>query len=125
MGLPNNIKYTEDHEWVKIIDNIGYIGITDYAQSELGDIIFIELPSINEEFNSNEVFGTVEAVKTVADLFMPLSSKIIEINDKIDDNPELINLNAENDGWLVKIEIKNIAEIKSLLSLEEYKKIIE
>ena len=78
----SKIFYTKDHEWVKIIDNIGYIGITDYAQSELGDIIFIELPSINEEFNSNEVFGTVEAVKTVADLFMPLSSKIIEINDK-------------------------------------------
>ena len=94
-------------------------------EEELGDIVFIEFPNIGNLFSKNDVFGTIEAVKTVADLFMPLSSKIIEINDKIDDNPELINLNAENDGWLVKIEIKNIAEIKSLLSLEEYKKIIE
>ena len=117
--------YTKEHEWVKIEDKTGYIGITQYAQSELGDIIFVELPSVNDEFKSNDVFGTVEAVKTVADLYMPISSKIIEVNDEIDDNPEIINSDAENDGWLVKVEIKNPDDISNLLSLEEYKNIIE
>ena len=121
----SKILFTKDHEWLKIEGDTAYVGITTYAQSELGDIIFVELPSINEEFNSNDVFGTIEAVKTVADLFMPVTSEIIEINPNIEDSPEIINEDAENTGWIDKVKISNMDDINHLLSYEEYQEIIK
>ena len=116
--------FTSDHEWINIDGNVATIGITDFAQSELGDIIFVELPGIGDSFQSKEVFGTIEAVKTVADLFMPLTGEILEINSNIEDNPEIINKNAFTSGWIVKIEIKNLNEKDMLLSYEQYKALI-
>jgi len=121
----SKLLFTKDHEWLKVDGDTAYVGITEYAQSELGDIIFVELPLINEKFKSNDVFGTIEAVKTVADLFMPISSEIIEINPNIDDSPELINEDAENSGWIVKVKISNLDEIKNLLSHDEYQDLIK
>ena len=121
----SKLLFTKDHEWLKIDDDIAYVGITEYAQSQLGDIIFVELPMKNEKFNSNDVFGTIEAVKTVADLFMPVTSEIIEINSQIENSPELINEDAENNGWIVKVKISNMRDINNLLSHDEYKKMIK
>jgi len=121
----SKLLFTKDHEWLKIDGNTAYVGITKYAQSELGDIIFVELPSLNEEFNSNDVFGTIEAVKTVADLFMPVTSEIIEINSNIEDSPEIINEDAENTGWIVKVKIINMDDIDNLLSKEQYEDLIK
>ena len=115
--------FTKDHEWIKVESDFAYIGITNFAQSELGDIIFVEFPKVGEIYNSGDVFGTLEAVKTVADLYIPVDSKIIEINNNIEDNPELVNENPEEEGWLVKIELKNINDTEDLLSKEEYNKI--
>jgi len=123
--IPENLKYTKTHEWIKIEDKIAYIGITDYAQQELGDIVFVEVNSINKELNKNDSFGTIEAVKTVSDLFMPISGKVIEINEKLKNNPELINKDPYGEGWIIKVEISNINEISNLLSVEDYKKLIE
>ena len=116
--------YTRDHEWINIKEDVAYIGITDYAQSELGDIIFVELPLVGESFTKGDVFGTIEAVKTVADLFMPVSGEIVELNNKIEDNPELINTEAFDGGWIVKIKIENKDECSELLNEKEYLKII-
>ncbi len=116
--------YTRDHEWINIKEDVAYIGITDYAQSELGDIIFVELPLVGESFTKGDVFGTIEAVKTVADLFMPVSGSIVQLNDKIEDNPELINTEAFDGGWIVKIKIENKDECSELLNEKEYLKII-
>ena len=121
----SKLLFTKDHEWLKIDNDTAYVGITEYAQSQLGDIIFVELPTKNEKFNSNDVFGTIEAVKTVADLFMPVTSEIIEINSQIENSPELINEDAENKGWIVKVKISNMRDINNLLSHDEYKKIIK
>ena len=121
----SKLLFTKDHEWLKIDDDTAYVGITEYAQSQLGDIIFVELPTKNEKFNSNDVFGTIEAVKTVADLFMPVTSEIIEINSQIENSPELINEDAENKGWIVKVKISNMRDINNLLSHDEYKKMIK
>ena len=104
--------------------DVATIGITDYAQSELGDIIFVELPEVDESFEINDVFGTVEAVKTVADLFMPVGSKVIEVNSNIEDSPELINSNPQSDGWIIKVSINNTSELDSLLTLSQYKEMI-
>ena len=116
--------FTSEHEWVSIVDDIAIIGITDFAQNELGDIIFIELPNIGDPFELGDVFGTIEAVKTVADLFMPLSGEIIDINSQIEENPEMINNDSFNNGWIVKIKINNLSDKENLLSYEEYMKII-
>jgi len=124
MNVPENLLYTEEHEWIKVDGNFAYIGITDYAQSELGDIVFVELPNKDDEFEKNDVFGTIEAVKTLADLFLPVSGKIVDININIEDNPELINSEPYGDGWLVKISITDSNEINDVLSPEDYKKII-
>ena len=121
----SKLLFTKDHEWLKIEDDTAYVGITEYAQSQLGDIIFVELPSKNEKFNANDVFGTIEAVKTVADLFMPVTSEIIEINTQIENSPELINEDAENNGWIVKVKISNMGDINNLLSHDEYKNMIK
>ena len=119
-----NFLFTKEHEWVSIDDDIAIIGITDFAQNELGDIIFIELPKIGEKFEVNDVFGTIEAVKTVADLYMPLSGEIIEINEQIDDNPECVNNSPYDKGWIIKININDSKEINNLLTHQKYKEMI-
>ena len=124
MEVKENLSYTNDHEWIKIEGNIAMVGITDFAQSELGDIVFIEVETIGENLNKNEVFGTVEAVKTVSDLFIPVSGKVLEFNNALEDNPELVNDSPYDVGWIVKIEISNTNEIADLLDSEAYKSLI-
>ena len=125
MSIPNNLKYTKEHEWISVKDGIGTIGITDFAQSELGDIVFVELPNIGDEINQNDVFGTIEAVKTLADLFSPVSGEIVEINDELENSPENINSDCYNNGWIVKIKLSNESELSSLLSDTDYKELID
>jgi len=124
MDLPQNLKYTKEHEWVKIDDDILMVGITDHAQSELGDIIFIEFPDLNQVISKDEPFGTIEAVKTVADLFAPVSGKIIEINQDLEDNPELVNSDPYGEGWIVKITDFDKSQLDALLDSNNYKEII-
>ena len=122
MTFPENLRYTKDHEWVKIDGDIAIVGITDFAQQELGDIVYVEIETEGESLSTGAVFGTVEAVKTVSDLFMPISGKIEEINQTLDENPELINSNPYEAGWLVKIKMNQ--QSHELLSVEEYQKLI-
>ena len=124
MSKQSNLLFTKEHEWLEVNGNEAKIGITNFAQSELGDIIFVELPGVGDSFEQNEVFGTIEAVKTVADLFMPISGEVISINDKIEDEPELINSNPFEDGWIIKIKIKDDAEKDDLLSDKQYNELI-
>ena len=124
MSKVGNFLFTKEHEWVSIDNDIAIIGITDFAQNELGDIIFIELPEIGDKFEANDVFGTIEAVKTVADLYMPLSGEIIEINEQIDDNPECVNNSPYDKGWIIKININDSKEINNLLTHQKYKEMI-
>ena len=124
MNTPDNLLYTNEHEWIRVDGNEAYIGITDYAQSELGDIVFLEIDTEGESLQKEEVFGTIEAVKTVSDLFMPISGKVLEINEDLADNPDLINTNPYDQGWVIKISILNREELNSLLSNEEYKILI-
>lgn len=124
MSVPQELMYTEDHEWVKVDGDIATIGITDHAQGELGDIIFIEFPEINDTVQKSEPFGTIEAVKTVADLFAPISGKVLEINESLEDSPELVNSETYGQGWLVKVSITNQEELKGLLSSEKYQELI-
>ncbi|CAI8310809.1 MAG: glycine cleavage system protein GcvH [Candidatus Marisimplicoccus sp.] len=125
MNIPEELKYTEEHEWVKIEDNIATVGITDFAQGELGDIVYIEIDTLDNDIDSNQVFGTVEAVKTVSDLFMPMAGKVIELNTNLEDKPELVNEDPYGDGWIIKIDISKATEMDSLLSSEDYKKLID
>ena len=111
------LKYTNDHEWVKVEDGIAYVGITDFAQGELGDIVYVEIETLNDNIQMGEVFGTVEAVKTVSDLFMPISGEIIEINEKLESEPELVNNDPYGDGWMVKIKCDDISQLNDLLDL--------
>lgn len=124
MNIPANLKYTKDHEWVSINGDIATVGITAFAQSELGDIVYVEVETLDQELEKDEVFGTVEAVKTVSDLFLPLSGEIIEFNDSLESEPEKVNSDPYGDGWMVKIKVANVSEIDELLSNEEYAKII-
>ncbi len=124
MNVPENLKYTKDHEWVKVDGNIATIGITDFAQSELGDIVFVDINSEGEDLSAQDIFGTVEAVKTVSDLYMPIAGKVIEINPSIDSSPELINSDAYGEGWMVKVEMSNAAEIEGLMSAAEYQDLV-
>ena len=124
MNHPDNLMYTSEHEWVKIENNVATVGITDFAQGELGDIIFLEFPDINEAFNEGEVFGTIEAVKTVSDLFMPVSGKIVEVNEALNDDPENVNSSPYDRGWMVKIEISNDSSTESLLDSNAYLEMI-
>ena len=124
MNLPDNLRYTKDHEWVLVEGNTATIGITDFAQSELGDIVYVEVETLEETLNAEEVFGTVEAVKTVSDLFMPISGKIIEVNSSLEDNPEVVNDDPYGKGWMIKIEMSQPAEIDQLLSSEAYGSLI-
>lgn len=125
MNVPKDLMYTKDHEWAKFDNNEVTIGITDFAQGELGDIIFVELPEIGREIEKNEAFGTIEAVKTVTDLLAPVAGKVIEINDEIEDSPEFVNEDCYGKGWFVKIEIEDLSEKDKLLSAEDYQAIID
>lgn len=120
MNIPENLKYTKDHEWIKIEGDFAVIGITDFAQGELGDIVFIEVETVGEELDKEEVFGTIEAVKTVSDMFMPVSGEVKEFNEKLEDAPETINSDPYGEGWIIKVKMKDTAEIDDLLSNEEY-----
>ena len=121
MQTPLNLKYTKDHEWLSIEGNIATVGITDFAQRELGDIVYIEVETLGESLNADDVFGTVEAVKTVSDLFIPISGKIIEFNESLDSSPEEVNSDPYGNGWMVKIEVNDDQELDNLLSAEDYK----
>ena len=125
MNIPKELKYTEEHEWVKIEDNIATVGITDFAQGELGDIVYLEIDTLDSEIATNEVFGTVEAVKTVSDLFMPISGKVIETNSELEDKPELVNDDPYGEGWIIKIDISDISETNSLLSYQDYINLVD
>ncbi len=124
MNFPSELKYTKDHEWVKIIGNEALIGITDFAQRELGDIVYVDVNSIGEIIQKEAVFGSVEAVKTVSDLFMPLTGEVLEVNKDIDLAPEIVNKDPYDKGWMIKIKISNSSEISELLDVEEYKKLV-
>lgn len=124
MNFPENLKYTKDHEWIRVEGNEAYIGITDFAQSELGDIVYVEIETLGEELTQEEIFGTVEAVKTVSDLFMPLSGKITELNPAITSKPENVNKDPYGEGWMIKVAIKDKSEIENLLSAADYKTLI-
>ncbi len=124
MNFPSELKYIKDHEWVRIEGDTATVGITDFAQSELGDIVFVEIETTGEKLGKEEIFGSVEAVKTVSDLFMPLSGEITELNSKIEQEPEWINSDPYGEGWMIKVKIKDQSEIESLLSADDYKEIV-
>lgn len=124
MNIPANLKYTKDHEWVKIDGNTATIGITDFAQSELGDIVYVDINTVGQEVNQHDVFGTVEAVKTVSDLYMPVSGKVVEFNSALDGSPEKVNADPYGEGWMVKVEVKNAGEVDGLLTADQYKELI-
>jgi len=124
MNIPTNLKYTKDHEWVKIEGDIATVGITDFAQSELGDIVYVEVDTLDETLDKDAVFGTVEAVKTVSDLFLPLSGEVIEFNMDLSDKPELVNQSPYDKGWIIKIKLSDPSEIDKLLNVEQYREII-
>ena len=125
MNIPSELKYTKDHEWVKIDGEIATIGITDFAQQELGDIVYIEIESIGETLDAEEVFGTVEAVKTVSDLFMPLSGEVLEFNAALEDIPESVNDDPYKSGWMIKVKIEDPSQISDLLDFDAYKQLIK
>ena len=120
MNVPESLKYTKDHEWLRVEGDNGYIGITDFAQGELGDVVFIEIETLGETLNQEEVFGTIEAVKTVSDLFMPVSGEILEVNPDLEASPELVNKDPYGKGWMIKIKITDPSQIGGLLSAEQY-----
>ena len=121
MNFPADLKYSKEHEWVRVEGNTGYVGISDFAQKELGDIVYVEIESIGETFAKDAVFGTVEAVKTVSDLFMPVGGKVLEKNNSLNDNPEAVNTDPYGTGWMIKIEFTNAAELDSLMDADAYK----
>ncbi|MDR9400325.1 MAG: glycine cleavage system protein GcvH [Psychroflexus sp.] len=125
MNLPQDLKYTKDHEWVKIDGDTATVGITDFAQSELGDIVYVEVETVDEELEKDEVFGTVEAVKTVSDLFLPITGKVIEFNEALEDEPEKVNEDPYGEGWMIKFKIQDKSEIDQLLDADAYKSEVE
>ncbi|MCD4747494.1 MAG: glycine cleavage system protein GcvH [Bacteroidales bacterium] len=125
MNIPDNIKYTKDHEWLRVEDDIAYIGITEFAQKELGDIVFIEVETVGETLGKNETFGTIEAVKTVSDMLLPVSGEVLEFNEEVESAPEIVNQDPYGKGWIVKIRIEKPEEINELLNANEYKELIE
>ncbi len=120
MNFPSELHYTKDHEWISLNGNIATVGITDFAQRELGDIVYVDIDTVGKELNAEAVFGTVEAVKTVSDLFLPVDAKILEVNPALNDRPELVNTDPYGEGWMVKIEVKNPADVESLMNAEAY-----
>ena len=125
MNIPENLKYSKDHEWLRVEGEEAFVGITDFAQNELGDIVFVEVETVDETLDKDETFGTVEAVKTVSDLLLPVSGTILELNEKLEDEPELINKDPYGEGWIVKIKMSNPAEVDELLDAAGYKALIE
>ncbi|PWL39291.1 glycine cleavage system protein GcvH [Flagellimonas aquimarina] len=124
MNIPAELKYTKDHEWIKIDGDIATVGITDFAQGELGDIVYVEVETLDETLEKDEVFGTVEAVKTVSDLFLPLSGEIVEFNEALEDEPEKVNTDPYGEGWMIKIKVSDTSEVDTLMSDEDYKALI-
>ena len=124
MNVPANLKYTKEHEWIRLEGEIAYVGITDYAQSELGEIVFVEVETVGETLNEGEVFGTVEAVKTVSDLYLPVDGEVLEFNEELESNPELVNDDPYGKGWMVKIGVSNLEQLSTLLSDKEYEALI-
>ncbi len=125
MNIPKDLKYTDDHEWVRVEGNVATIGVTDYAQQELGDVVYVDITELDEDLNQKDVFGSVEAVKTVADLFMPVSGKVIELNEDLESSPESVNDDPYGAGWMIKIEMSDTSEVDSLLDAEAYEASIE
>ena len=125
MEIIDKLKYTEEHEWIDIQEDVAIIGITDFAQSELGDIVFVELPNTGDSFSRNDVFGTVEAVKTVADLYIPVSGEVVAVNEDLESNPELINSNPYEQGWIIKINLTDSSEVDTLLDSKQYEGLIK
>lgn len=125
MNLPEELKYTKDHEWIRIEGNTATVGITDFAQKELGDIVYVEIETEGDDLKQGDVFGTVEAVKTVSDLFMPVSGKVLEFNEELEDEPELVNSEPYEGGWMIKIEISDTAELDELLNKEDYQALLD
>jgi glycine cleavage system H protein len=124
MNFPAELKYTKDHEWVRLEGNVAFIGITDFAQRELGDIVYVDINTIGKDVAQEEVFGTVEAVKTVSDLYMPVAGEVIEMNTMLDANPELVNSDPYGDGWMVKVNVSNAADVAGLLSADDYQALV-
>jgi glycine cleavage system H protein len=124
MNIPDNLKYTKDHEWIRVEGDTAYVGVTDYAQGELGDVVFVEIETEGENLEKEEIFGTIEAVKTVSDLFMPVTGNILEFNASLEDEPEKVNKDPYGEGWLIKIQLSNLEEINELLDAVGYKNLI-
>ena len=124
MNIPANLKYTKDHEWVLLEGEIATVGITDFAQKELGDIVYVEVETLDQSLAKDEVFGTVEAVKTVSDLFLPVAGEIVEFNDSLESNPEVVNSDPYGKGWMIKVKVENVSDVAELLSSEDYKALI-
>ncbi|MFV0540330.1 MAG: glycine cleavage system protein GcvH [Aestuariibaculum sp.] len=124
MNIPSELKYTKDHEWVRVEGDTATIGITDFAQSELGDIVYVEVETVDETLDAEEIFGTVEAVKTVSDLFLPVSGQIIEFNELLEDEPEKVNSDPYGDGWMIKVKCSDLSQVEALMSAEDYKNLV-
>ena len=124
MSYPNDLKYTKDHEWLRVEGNVAFVGITHFAQSELGDIVFIDVDTEGESLEKEEVFGSVEAVKTVSDLFMPINGEVLEFNEKLEDNPELINSDPYGEGWIIKVSLNDGSDMEDLLSSDDYQELV-
>ena len=124
MNIPSELKYTKDHEWVKLEGDVATVGITDFAQSELGDIVYVEVETVDETLEADEVFGTVEAVKTVSDLFLPVAGEIIEFNEALEDEPETVNTDPYGNGWMIKIKCSDVSQVDGLMSSDEYKELV-
>lgn len=124
MNIPANLKYSNDHEWVRVEGNEAFIGITDFAQGQLGDIVFVDVPTVGESLGQNEVFGSIEAVKTVSDAFLPVSGEILEFNEALENDPALVNKDPYGEGWIIKVNMANPAEVDTLLSADDYAKLV-
>ena len=124
MDFPQNLRYTNEHEWIRVEGDMAYVGITDYAQEQLGDIVFVDIPTVGESLEANETFGTIEVVKTISDLFLPVAGEVIEQNESLEENPELVNKDPYGEGWLIKMKPANLKDIEDLLDAEAYKAVI-
>ena len=124
MNFPDNLRYTKDHEWIRLEGDEAIVGITDFAQHELGDIVYVEIETVGQQLKAGDVFGTVEAVKTVSDLFLPLDGAVIEVNPNLNSNPELVNSDPYGEGWMAKVKLSNVADVESLMNAEAYQKLV-
>ncbi|MGI6073162.1 MAG: glycine cleavage system protein GcvH [Fermentimonas sp.] len=124
MNFPENVKYSTDHEWIRVEGDVAFVGITDFAQEELGDIVFVDVATVGENVNRGDVFGSIEAVKTVSDLMMPVSGEVMEVNEALDDSPELVNKEPFGEGWIIKIKVSNAAELDGLMNADQYKEFV-